>query len=151
MAIDETKAEKVSKPFKKEEEKGWFDSAVDSVKSFFTSDEPSYEDQVSKGLKGLQTKVQGGEPIMPAPTPTATPVPTESPVSEDGRQRVLAKQYMLASLGFDWEPTEEDFIEASKPKLKPWGKDDSQESVKEEVAAIEEDDFIDVEEYNWEV
>ena len=140
--IDKSKAEKVSKPFK-EEENSWLSNAVDSVKEFFTpSNEPSYEEKVSQGLKGFKEQKTGVESI-PLPTPTATPVGFQPDINNERHQKVLAKQYMLASLGLDYEPSEEDYLieeqEEKEPVLIPWGSD--------KVAdADEEDDFIDFDE-----
>lgn len=139
--IDKSKAAKVSKPFK-EEESSWLSDAVDSVKEFFTpSDGPSYEEKVSQGLKGFKDKKTGVESI-PLPTPTATPVGVQPDINSERHQKVLAKQYMLASLGLDYEPSEEDYLievqEEKNPVLIPWGSD--------QVSDDEGDDFIDFDE-----
>ena len=145
--IDKEKASKVSEPFKKNEG-NWLSNAIDSVKEFFVPEGPSYEERVSQGLKDFKQQKTGVESLPPPTmTPTPTPVPTATPVgmNDERMQKALAKKYMLASLGLDYEPTEEDFIieeQVEEPKkLIPWNTDS------EEVAENEEDDdFIDIDE-----
>lgn len=138
MRIDKTKADKVQKPFQKEE-KGWLDSAVDSVKEFFTPSEESYEDKVSKGLKDFKA-IKSGDLPAPTPTPTPAPAPTMAPevgAIDEHMQKVMAKRYFLQGLGLNWEPDEEDL----------------KAPIKEEVVSLdkpeEDEDFIDLDE--WEV
>lgn len=140
MRIDKTKAEKVQKPFRKEE-KGWLDSAVDSVKEFFTPSEDSYANTVSKGLKDFK-KIKSGELPAPTITPTATTtitptvVPEVGVIDQDHVQNTMAKRFFLQGLGLNWEPDEEDL----RPPVK-------------EVAIVDEkpkeDDYVKVDDINF--